>query len=1350
MIADFSGVIATFEDADIGDGKMVSASNIVISSGNELGNYSYNGDATGTGNILPVPLVVYVDDDWAVTELWTEPAGDSGADYFGYDAFATIQEAITAVKTDGTVNVLAGTYVESLIVDRTLSVIGLGDRDTIVISPAQDSNGFDITADNVVVKDLKIVTSNSGGATPVPNIAIAIKETDNVEINNVVIETTGDAAMGIWIGGSSNGLSPSSNLEIIKSQITINDVATGIYAAHSNPAHSGWIIGGSFVNANTVTAELGLPVELYDVSTSEVSYNTLITSASGGAALIWSSELSDISNLIFKHNVVDYSGGSQVAFLTDFPWPLDTTDTTVTTVTIFGNTFTNWGSRGLRIGDGVTSVTASENKFLHTGEALWNEDASLVNAVGNYWGTAVYSTINSKTNGNIDFEPYYVDSGVLILSSVPVSTVYVDDNYADGSENDGYYFGYDAFDSIQDGIDAVEEGGVVSVSAGLYNESLLIERSLTLNGIGEKPVITGDNLMDNYVIKINGTDNVTINNVEVNGQGVGTGDNAFDYGILVNNSGDITIKNSDITNIWKAGSNGIDVASSQNVVIHHNTLAHIHKRYVRYTNSNGILHTNIITGDNVDGTNRVQNLVNLWGGSSVEIYENTLHNALTEPDATPTWDSPGIFVSSYGGSGASYANIHDNEIYNGDTGIVVGSVYATEDTSTADIIGNNLHNLKWAINFEKNTVGATITENSFTDNEIAVNAEGFDPIPGPVVDAKGNWWGNITGPAEGTVFANVDYRPWYLSESDLENSILDSIAPTLIISSTETPLTNASPIPITITFSENVTDLTADEIIVTNGSKGTLTGSGADYSIDVTPGSDGVITVNIAASVAWDLAGNYNTVSNTLSVTYDSEAPTNQDAVFASNITKKGGNSMTIVSSGDTTNNVWFAPPSTSVFEEVATMTKAVNGLATSILAPATEGAYKLYVVDLAGNVSVESTATLTVDNTAPAAPVITSIATNNQINNSEEAAIIVVGTAEAKALVSVTLSDSTNSVTGTEQLTGEGTAFSITLDGTAATSVALVDGTITPLVTATDAAGNESTTTVTPTATQDTSAPSVTDKTPSNLSVGIDPASDITVTFSEEVNVDTANITISGSIDKTVNGSGTDSITIDPTTNLADNTVITIILSNITDLAGNVMDDYEWAFTTAASYSIDLKTGWNLISLPVTPTTWANTADVLASVNGNVERVWSYDAVSGGWSVYNANETSTSDLNIMTAGYGYWVKMAGDDTLTGVGTLYEQLIPSGDTPSFQLPEVSLAEGWNLIGYYQLPGEVNAPIEYALSKLDGYWSGYGSDLITFTKGTVQAITPITTMNPGEGYWIFMSGAKKYSFGDGEF
>lgn len=124
-----------------------------------------------------------------------------------------------------------------------------------------------------------------------------------------------------------------------------------------------------------------------------------------------------------------------------------------------------------------------------------------------------------------------------------------------------------------------------------------------------------------------------------------------------------------------------------------------------------------------------------------------------------------------------------------------------------------------------------------------------------------------------------------------------------------------------------------------------------------------------------DPAGNVSVASGNLSVTIDTAAPTNQDTVYAASSAKNGGGSVTIVSSGTASNEVWFAPAGTTTFTAGATMTKAASGTATSMLAPATAGSYKLYVLDLAGNISSESTAILTVDNTAPTAAITYSVA---------------------------------------------------------------------------------------------------------------------------------------------------------------------------------------------------------------------------------------------------------------------------------------------------------------------------------------------------------------------------------------
>ncbi|MEL7510500.1 MAG: Ig-like domain-containing protein, partial [Cyanobacteria bacterium J06554_1] len=127
--------------------------------------------------------------------------------------------------------------------------------------------------------------------------------------------------------------------------------------------------------------------------------------------------------------------------------------------------------------------------------------------------------------------------------------------------------------------------------------------------------------------------------------------------------------------------------------------------------------------------------------------------------------------------------------------------------------------------------------------------------------------------------------------------------------------------------------------------------------------------------------------------------------------------------------------------------------------APLTDGTPALTVsfTDPSGNESAQSPALLiTLDSGAPSAPTITGPIEGDDIITADEAAdVLVTGTAEANAVIDVTLTDSSGG-TVTQQVTADG-GGAWTLDTTEVDASSLADGAATVSATATDTAGNVS-----------------------------------------------------------------------------------------------------------------------------------------------------------------------------------------------------------------------------------------------------------------------------------------------------
>ncbi len=210
----------------------------------------------------------------------------------------------------------------------------------------------------------------------------------------------------------------------------------------------------------------------------------------------------------------------------------------------------------------------------------------------------------------------------------------------------------------------------------------------------------------------------------------------------------------------------------------------------------------------------------------------------------------------------------------------------------------------------------------------------------------------------------------------------DGTAPSVSISTSSIDPTNDNPIPTTITFSESVTGFVAEDIVVSGGAIENFTGSSSSYSFDLVPDSEGMLTVDVAADVATDAAGNGNAAATQLNLTYDGTAPS--VSISTSSADPTNDNPIPIM--------ITFSESVTGfVAEDIVVSGGAIENFAGSStsysfdLIPATDGTLTVDVassvaMDAAGNGNIAATQfRMVYDNTAP---VVTVDALNTSDNS--------------------------------------------------------------------------------------------------------------------------------------------------------------------------------------------------------------------------------------------------------------------------------------------------------------------------------------------------------------------------------
>ncbi|MDD4984779.1 MAG: hypothetical protein PHQ43_03160, partial [Dehalococcoidales bacterium] len=192
----------------------------------------------------------------------------------------------------------------------------------------------------------------------------------------------------------------------------------------------------------------------------------------------------------------------------------------------------------------------------------------------------------------------------------------------------------------------------------------------------------------------------------------------------------------------------------------------------------------------------------------------------------------------------------------------------------------------------------------------------------------------------------------------------------------------------------------------------------------------------------------------------------------------------------------------------------------------------------------------------------------------------------------------------------------------------------------------------------------------------------------------------------------------------LAADPLVTADIVAATTALNDAVWDLELTTAPLVVFDISLYRGWNLISLPLMPSS-VDPEEILEGLDGaSATIIWgNYDPATGSWESY-APAAEENSLTTMRDGRGYWVRTDGDATLTVTGR--ELPLPPGVPPAY-----NVVPGWNLIGFKSLDSRLAE--DYLEAIAGKYTLIYGFDGENHLY--VLVIASDDDMSPGAGYWI---------------
>lgn len=271
-------------------------------------------------------------------------------------------------------------------------------------------------------------------------------------------------------------------------------------------------------------------------------------------------------------------------------------------------------------------------------------------------------------------------------------------------------------------------------------------------------------------------------------------------------------------------------------------------------------------------------------------FSQSVGTTFTASDVTVTGGS--VTASSFSGSGAGPYRFTVTPSGIGTVSVSLAANVANDANNTGNTASNTVSVMYSQAVTATPTLQSPIN-NSYSSNRNPIISGTASPNATITFYFNGSNVGTSTANGDGgfavqmgvpqvdgsyTIYVTAQVAGQLVSEkSETVTFTIDNVRPSATISSlagASGSSTSTSPIPFTVTFSESVTGFVQGDLLITNGTPSGFSGSGTTYTFNVTPTTPGTATtVNVAANLAQDAAGNGNNAATTFSITYQQVLP---------------------------------------------------------------------------------------------------------------------------------------------------------------------------------------------------------------------------------------------------------------------------------------------------------------------------------------------------------------------------------------------------------------------------------------------------------------------------------------------